>query len=114
MGRKLRSKNFGEHFLLVKFHSGKERILGSKNVLERKDMGSKNSGSKIFIFWGAKILFVMLCICSNFMKKSLTVLKLNSRHNFYTKLQTGRVLQKKNGRVTVLVHCKSSDDVLYL
>ena len=46
--RQIFLRKFGEQiFLQVKFHSGKKRILGSKNVVERKDTGSKK-------FWGAK------------------------------------------------------------
>ena len=40
------SKNFWREFWRVKFHSGKQRKLGSKNVLERNDMGSKILGVK--------------------------------------------------------------------
>ena len=62
-GGNLGSKIFWNEFLQVKFHSGKNSILGSKNVMERKIWGGNfwerknlceekfaehNLGSKIF------------------------------------------------------------------
>ena len=43
LGRKFCQQNvFGGFFASKISFEGKKRILGSKNVLERKDMGSKN------------------------------------------------------------------------
>ena len=42
--KRIFQKNFG--FGEEVFHTGKKRILGSKNVLERKGLGSKKFGRK--------------------------------------------------------------------
>ena len=48
------------------------------------------------------------------MKISFTVLKLQSRHDYYTEKNQSDVIHKIEGGVTVLVLCILPDDVLYL
>ena len=60
-GEEFCQQNIWRMFLRVKFHGGvggggwQKRILGSKKVLERKDMGSEIFLEKICIFFGFSI-----------------------------------------------------------